>query len=239
VPIAHETPQAERVQIVPHFRARDPLTQHIALVLQAEVESSEDMASRLYADVLANALAVHFLSRYAASRQTVRESTGGLSLYKLRRTTEYINEHVERDLSLTELAAVAHTSLAHFARLFRQATGLMPHQYVIVCRIEHAKRFLAETELPIIDIAHRVGFADQSHFTALVPKSHRADGAVSDYGPTPRERHRGYTAPAGRGGRPPPAGGTVLQYCLGPSACRQARATRRWSSRGLERSCSH
>jgi AraC-like DNA-binding protein len=124
-------------------------------VLQAEVES-EDVASRLYAEVLANALAVHFLSRYAGSRQTVRESTGGLSLYKLRRTTEYINEHVERDLSLTELAAVAHMSLAHFARLFRQATGLTPHQYVIVCRIEHAKRFLAETELPIIDFRHHL-----------------------------------------------------------------------------------
>jgi AraC-like DNA-binding protein len=169
VHMAHEALQAERVQIIPHFRARDPLIQHIALVLKADLQG-EDSASRLYAEVLANALVVHFLKRYAASRQPVRESTGGLSLYKLRRTTEYINKHLERDLYLTELAEVGQTSLAYFARLFKQATGLTPHQYVIMCRIERAKRFLTETELPIIDIAHRVGFVDQSHFTALFRK---------------------------------------------------------------------
>ncbi|HSF33108.1 MAG TPA: helix-turn-helix transcriptional regulator [Candidatus Tectomicrobia bacterium] len=41
------------------------------------------------------------------------------------------------------------------------------HQYVIRCRMAHAQRLLAETDVPLIDIGLQVGYADQSHFTAL------------------------------------------------------------------------
>jgi AraC-like DNA-binding protein len=166
---ASDTLPTERVELVPHFQARDPLLHHIALVLQAEIEA-EGVAGRLYAEALADALAIHLLRRYAASRHIVWELTGGLSPYKLRRTTDYINEHLEQALSLVELAAVGQTSPAHFARLFKHATGLAPHQYVIACRIERAKKLLTETELSLIEIGHQVGCADQSHFTALFRK---------------------------------------------------------------------
>ena len=83
-------------------------------------------------------------------------------------------------LSLVDLATVAQTSPAHFARLFKCATGQTPHQYVITCRMERAKQLLTETTLPLHEIGARVGYADQSHFTALfrqyvatTPKAHR------------------------------------------------------------------
>jgi AraC-like DNA-binding protein len=171
--------QADRVTIVPDLNAHDPLLQHMALVLQAAIEG-EDVEGHLYAESLADALVVHFLRRYAAARQSLRELTGGLSPYKLRRTTAYIKAHLEQELSLATLAAVAQTSPAHFARLFKHATGLTPHQYVITCRMEYAKRLLAETDVPLIEIGLQVGCADQSHFTALfrthvslTPKAYR------------------------------------------------------------------
>jgi AraC family transcriptional regulator len=123
----------------------------------------------------------HFLKRYAAARPSLQEVTGGLLPYKLHRTTAYIQAHLAQELSLATLAAVAQTSPAHFARLFKQATGLAPHQYVITCRMTHAKRLLAETDVPLTDIGLEVGCADQSHFTALfrthvaqTPKAFRA-----------------------------------------------------------------
>jgi AraC family transcriptional regulator len=54
----------------------------------------------------------------------------------------------------------------HFARQFKAATGLPPHQYVITRRVEQAKHLLkAETDLSLAEVAVRAGFYDQSQFS--------------------------------------------------------------------------
>jgi AraC-like DNA-binding protein len=156
-------------ELVPHLHAGDPLLHHIVLVLQATI-NADSAVERLYAEELTNALAVHLLRRYAACRHTAPEMTGGLSPAKLRRTIVYIHEHLEQELSLTTLAAVVHLSPDHFARLFKQATGQTPHQYVLGCRIVRAKQLLAETDMPLSAIGLEVGCTDQSYFTALFRK---------------------------------------------------------------------
>jgi AraC-like DNA-binding protein len=173
--------QTDRVEMVPHLHPGDPLLHHMTLVLQAAIEA-EEVPGRLYAESLTNALAVHLLRRYGTCRPPARAGPASLSTPKLRRTTAYIEAHLAQELPVTELAAVAQTSPAYFTRLFRQATGQTPHQYVVMCRIEHAKRLLRETEWPIIDIGHHVGFTDQSYFTAVfrkhvttTPKAYRGD----------------------------------------------------------------
>jgi AraC family transcriptional regulator len=127
------------------------------------------------------AFAVHFLHRYTAGRPPGREVPSGLSLAKLQRTIAYVQAHLAQKLSLTTLAAVMHLSPDHFARLFRQATGRTPHQYVLWCRIERAKQLLVETDMPLSMIGLEVGCADHSAFTALfrkhvamTPKAYRA-----------------------------------------------------------------
>jgi AraC-like DNA-binding protein len=166
---AYESLHVHYTELVPHLPRHDPLLHHMALVLQAAVEAV-GVAGGLYAEALANALAVHLLRRYAISRQSLHEVTGGLAPFKLRRTTAYIKAHLEQVLSLAELAAVAQTSPAHFARLFKHATGLAPHRYVTTCRMERAKRLLAATDVSLSEIGLQVGCADQSHFTALFRK---------------------------------------------------------------------
>jgi AraC-like DNA-binding protein len=175
----YEALQVEYMELVLHLPLHDPLHRHIALVLQAE-RAAEGGAGHLYAQSLADALVVHFLRRYAAVQSSLREVAGGFPPFKLRRTLAYIQEHLEHALSLTTLAAVAQTSPTHFAHLFKQATGQTPHRYVIRCRMEQAKRLLAETDVPLSEIASQVGCADQSHFTALfrqhvatTPKAYR------------------------------------------------------------------
>jgi AraC family transcriptional regulator len=167
------------VELVPHLPADDPLRHHMVLVLQTVFEA-EGMAGRLYAAVLADALALHFFRRYAACRHTAPDMNGGLSPAKLRRTIAYIQAHLGQELSLTTLAALVHLSLDHFARLFKQATGQTPHQYVLGCRIARAKQLLAETDMPLSEIGLQVGCTDQSYFTALfrqhvtmTPKAYR------------------------------------------------------------------
>ncbi len=147
----------------------DPLLQGLVFMLQREVEG-KDAANPSCAEVLAQSLLLYFINRYTAPRRSPREFSGGLSPYKLRRTLTYIKENLAKELSLVTLAAVAETSPFHFARSFKLTTGDTPHQYVIKCRMEWAKRLLTETDASLSEIGLQVGCADQSHFTALFRK---------------------------------------------------------------------
>jgi AraC family transcriptional regulator len=169
----------ERVEIPNNFGTRDPLIEHIGLALFADLKE-ESVGGRLFAESAAHLLAVHLLRKYATGTHPVRECSGGLSRSKLRRVIEFIHSHLEHDMTLAELAATVGMSPYHFARLFKQSTGLSPHQYVIERRIEAAKKLLMHTELSIAMIAYRVGFASQSHFaahfrqrTGVTPKAYR------------------------------------------------------------------
>ena len=160
---------ADRIEIVQQFKTRDPLIQHLGLALKSELES-DGMGSRVYAESLFNTLCVHLVRHYSTSRQKVLADFESLPQDKLRCAIDYINDNLEKDLTLAEIAASVGMSPYHFARAFKQATGFPPHQYLIKRRIEKAKNLLTQTNLAIAEIAYRVGFASQSHFTTLFGK---------------------------------------------------------------------
>ena len=89
---------------------------------------------------------------------------GGLSPQALRRVREYVETHLEDNISLQELAGMAGLSTSHFGRAFKQSEGVSPHRYLLLCRVRHASGLLLETELALSEIAIASGFADQSHF---------------------------------------------------------------------------
>jgi AraC family transcriptional regulator len=93
-----------------------------------------------------------------------REQRGGLPARMLRSIEEYIDLHLEKDLSVEELASHLGISPSYFTRSFRSSVGLAPHAYVMRRRLLRAQELLASTDLPLIDIALATGFADQSHF---------------------------------------------------------------------------
>jgi AraC family transcriptional regulator len=119
---------------------------------------------RLAAESLANVLAVHLIRHVLAPRQPTRRRDGTLPRAKLRAVVEYIEEHLDASPSLGQLAAVARLSPYYFARQFKRATGLPPHQYVIARRVERA-RLLLQGELSLVEVAFRAGFCDQSQFS--------------------------------------------------------------------------
>jgi AraC-like DNA-binding protein len=88
---------------------------------------------------------------------------GGLPPGAERRVRDYVDAHLGDSVDLVELAAVAGLSLFHFARQFKQSVGVTPHHYLVQRRVEHAKKILARTDLPLSEVAAAVGFADQSH----------------------------------------------------------------------------
>lgn len=158
-----------RVELVERYLSKDPVISNVGLALLAELDS-EGLSGRLYAESLANVLAVHLLRHYSNEDVTPPLFRGGLSGPKLRQVTTYIANNYARDLKLTELAQVAGMSSFHFAREFKRLTGTSPHQYLIKYRVGRAKALMTDEELPLTEIGLRSGFSHQSHFTRLFRK---------------------------------------------------------------------
>jgi AraC-like DNA-binding protein len=89
---------------------------------------------------------------------------GGLPPKALRRVRDYIDAHLEDSIGLKDLAEVAGLSMFHFARAFKQSQGMTPNCYLFQRRVERAQQLLADSDLPLSEIANATGFSDQSHF---------------------------------------------------------------------------
>ena len=123
-------------------------------------------ASKFRAASLANVLAVHLIRHVLAPRRPLRGRDGVLPRGRLRAVVEYIEEHLDGRPSLEQLAAVVRLNPYHFARQFKRATGLPPHQYVIMRRVERARQLLQTgSDFSLAEVAAHVGFSDQSQLT--------------------------------------------------------------------------
>jgi AraC family transcriptional regulator len=85
----------------------------------------------------------------------------------LQRVRNFIDAHLDEDLSLTVHAEIACLSPHHFSRSFKEAAGVGPQRYVIQRRIERAKTLIRRTNQPLALIAQAAGFAGQSHLTSI------------------------------------------------------------------------
>jgi AraC family transcriptional regulator len=176
----YEVVDPDTIELLPFFATPDPFIYQIGIALKAAL-FKQGSSSRLYAETLVNTLILHLLEHYSTTRPNLRESiTGQLPKYKLQQVIDYINAYLDRDLSLQELSNLVQMSPHYFSQLFKQTTGITPHQYVIRCRIEGAKYLIAQTQLSLAEIAIQVGFVDQSHLhrhfkrcVGVTPKNYR------------------------------------------------------------------
>lgn len=99
-----------------------------------------------------------------------------------RRVRDYVQEHLDEDLSVDALSAVVNLSKYHFIRLFRSRFGITPHKYVLSCRVNGARAAL-ENGCPPSDAAQRYGFFDVSHLNRRFKRA---------YGVTPRQYQTQY-----------------------------------------------
>ena len=158
----HEVVDPDSIELLPRFTTHDPLVYQIGVALKSTLFKYG--TSSLYAETLINTLTLHLLEHYSTSRPNLSGCTSGtLPQYKLQQTIDYIHAYLDRDLRLKDLANVVQMSPNYFAKLFKQTTGITPHQYIIHCRIERVKELIQRGKLPLVEIATQVGFVDQSH----------------------------------------------------------------------------
>ena len=168
-----------RVELQGVFGTRDDVIDGLARRLLAAFEL-EGADSHLHVDTLACDLAIHLLRRYTTA--VVDEwPRPRLAPHKLRRAMQYIDGNLRGQLTLSALADAVALSPGHFAHAFREATGVAPHRYVLERRVALAKELLRQSDLPITEIADRIGCSSHSHFsvmfhrvTGLTPRQFRA-----------------------------------------------------------------
>jgi AraC family transcriptional regulator len=141
----------------------DPLLVQIITTLAQKID--DGFADRILVESLGTVLCIRLAKRFVGELPL---PTGkGLSPERLLRVREYIEAHLDDDLSLTALADIACLSPYHFIRSFKQAIGVGPQRYVMRRRIERAKTLMRRTNRPLASIAFEVGFNDQSHLTSI------------------------------------------------------------------------
>jgi AraC family transcriptional regulator len=153
----------DRIELVDCFSRSDPHLHHIAMTLLAELQAGGIMG-QLYVESLTHVLVIHLLRHYSSLQPKIG-NRHSLTPTRLERAIDYIHAHLDRDLSMAEIAGSVNTSPTYFASLFKTATGISLHQYVIGQRVDRAQLLLKTTSLPISNIAFQVGFANASHLT--------------------------------------------------------------------------
>jgi AraC family transcriptional regulator len=182
VDVDHAAPTSLR-----HERSfHDPLVAEIAFAIVSEMRT-QTAGGRLLAETLAVSLAarlIHSHTALAPHGDFVSSPNQGLDRRRLERVKEYIHAHLERDLTIAQLAKVASLSRFHFARAFKAAVGQSPHQYVSAHRLERAKELLIRGDRSLLDISIDMNFSSQANFTRAFHKG---------TGMTPSQYRSGFT----------------------------------------------
>jgi AraC family transcriptional regulator len=170
----------DRLELISEFRTRDAQIEAMGMMLLAELQQ-ENLGGRLYLESLTNLFAVHLLRQYSVRQPRLAIYEGGLSQRQLVIVLDYINEYLDRDIRLADLAQLVGMSQFHFSYLLKRSLGKPPYQYLLQQRIERAKQLLKQTDKSIVDIAFSCGFSTHSHlskqfrqFTGMTPKAFRA-----------------------------------------------------------------
>jgi AraC family transcriptional regulator len=153
----------DRIELMDCFSQYDPHLYQIAMMLLAELQSG-GLMGKLYVESLTQVLVIHLLRNYSSLQPKIADRYS-LHPRRLENAIDYIHTHLDGNLSMAQIAESVNTSPTYFASLFKRATGISLHQYVIKQRVERAKLLLEATDLPIANIAAQVGFSSQSHLT--------------------------------------------------------------------------
>jgi AraC family transcriptional regulator len=161
--------KGKRVELLDRVGFEDPAAARIMELLSAEAKIGEPSA-RLFVEQAIDLLCIQLLRKHAALSIPVTRPPAGLAPWQVKRVTTYMLEHLSESLTLDELAGVIHLSRFHFCTAFRLATGKTPHEWLVIQRIDMARKLLEDRVLNITEVGLAVGYGTPSAFTAAFRK---------------------------------------------------------------------
>jgi AraC-like DNA-binding protein len=159
-------PRAGNLRYEPGVSIDDPIVHNLLSSLRPAIAKQEE-AHPLFLDRVGLALTAHMAHTYGGVNSNAGIPRGGLAPWQERRVKELMSACLNEEVPLSRLASECGLSVRHFARAFRQSTGISPHRWLLKHRVDCARRLLSNRALSLSDVALSCGFADQSHFTRV------------------------------------------------------------------------
>jgi AraC family transcriptional regulator len=147
------------------FAFADPLGVALTRQILAELYAPQADERTAYVAAMVNALKAHILSGPPTTGHPAEIPISDFSAYRLHKIMNLVLADPALDHSLEEMAAMAGITPSHFCHVFKRATGISPHKYVMKARLDKAQQMLVQTELGLAALSEATGFASQSHFS--------------------------------------------------------------------------
>ena len=92
------------------------------------------------------------------------------SLVRIGKAIDFIEKNFQNNIYIQQLAELSFMSVRNFQRIFKEATGLSPNDYLLELRVQHASKLLTETDSAIYNVSEQVGIADWFYFSKAFKK---------------------------------------------------------------------
>lgn len=143
----------------PGLGMSDPILAGLGLSLELAF-SRPSALSTLFFDHVTTAMLSQLVQAYGSCVLRPIRTDIPLSAARVERVKEMLRADLSGSITMGDLAQSCEMSINEFRHAFRQATGLMPHQWLMNQRIEHAKHLLVTTELSLQAVAELSKFGD-------------------------------------------------------------------------------
>jgi AraC family transcriptional regulator len=157
--------KADRVEVVDFF-GRDEILWSICLTC-AELLAARVPGKSPRVAALTQLFAAYLVEKYTSTPGQTPVYRGGLPIRQLRKIEDYVTAHLEEEISVELLAGLVELSPPHFAYVFKESTGMTPHQFITRQRITRAQQLIRETSRNLIEVGLEVGYTSPSHFTQV------------------------------------------------------------------------
>lgn len=104
------------------------------------------------------------------SKQHIKNNMYSKDFYVISPAVDYLKNHEDENISVSELAKLSHISESHFRRVFKNCFGAAPTEYICNQRINKAKKLLQSNTYSVYEISQMLGYDDPSYFSKVFKK---------------------------------------------------------------------
>lgn len=153
------------------LRADDPVLVNAVSALADELWCG-GLCDSLYVEAITNQICIRLLRNYVDELRERPKAKKGLSPEQRRRVQKFIDDNLERNVSLAEIAHIAGISVFYLIRQFKATFGCPPYAFLMRRRLERARCMIESEKTPLKFVAMSCGFSDQSHMTRLFRRTY-------------------------------------------------------------------